>query len=188
MQMTTIFPSCIGIQHDIQMAEKLLPVAKKYLEDKSKLTYTWDYKNTYTKKLENCPEDIEFFSKYISELGNEFLKNMGYSKRSFKTQIFFSEMISGDCHEIHTHPNCILSGVFYLNVPKGSSDIKFHDPSPFKKIVRLDIEDDSNNLSWDWFKITPQAGMILIWKSHIEHEVLTNQSEDGRITAVFNLI
>jgi uncharacterized protein (TIGR02466 family) len=188
MQMMTVFPTCIGVQHDTSMAERILPIAKKYLSDESKLTYTWNYKNTYTKNLHVCPEDLDFFSKYISDIGNQFLNNMGYSKRSFKTQIFFSEMLSGDRHEIHTHPNCILSGVFYLEVPEGSSDIKFYDPTPFKKIMRLDIENESNNLSWDWFKIKPEKGMILIWKSHIEHEVLINQSDSGRITAVFNLI
>ena len=33
---------------NVELAEELLPIANKFLGDSSRLTNTWNYKNTYT--------------------------------------------------------------------------------------------------------------------------------------------
>jgi uncharacterized protein (TIGR02466 family) len=188
MNIVNVFPTCIGVNYDIDMADRILPIAKKHLENPDNLTNTWKYKTTYYIDGYKVPEELCFFDEYIKKVGNTFLNKMGYSNiNNFKSQIFFSEMFEGDAHSIHAHPGCILSGVFYLNVPQGSSNIKFFDPAPYKKSVSIEINDHSNQMCWDWYTIKPEKGMLVIWKSHVEHEVPPNFSQDGRLTVVFNL-
>lgn len=185
--LNSLFPTTIGSYNDEDFVEKLIPYAKKYLNDPSELTYTWNYKNTY--KLSNGVEtknEMQFLCDYLKKIGNLYLQENGFKKIDLKPQIFFSEMFEGDFHEKHFHQNSILSGVSYLNTPAGSSEIKFYDPRIIKSFYRLEIDKD-NELNWEWVKIKPKKGLLLIFPSWLEHEVLKNSSKEGRMTMVFNL-
>jgi uncharacterized protein (TIGR02466 family) len=185
MQNLNLFPTAIGMDLDVHTANKILPYAKKCLGDSKNLTNTWDYKTTYKSSNINFEENF-FFNQYLVEFGNKYLNSLGYKSLNLKPQIFFSEMNEGDYHTTHNHPSSILSGVMYLSVPENSSDIRFYDPRPHKNYISLPIE-NSCEYNWDWYKIQPKEGLILIWESWISHEVLKNNC-NGRVTAVFNLL
>jgi uncharacterized protein (TIGR02466 family) len=78
-----------------------------------------------------------------------------------------------------------LSGVFYLNVNEKSAPIVFYDPRPFRKFVSLPRGNETL-ASCEKIMIIPETGLMLIWESWLEHEVLKNYS-DNRTTLVFNL-
>jgi uncharacterized protein (TIGR02466 family) len=190
MNIQYYFPTAIAIEKNISMAELMLPIAKKYLDDKSRLTYAWGYKNTFTPEgagLEELP-DIKPFVDFIHAKGREFLFENGYDadKLDFSTQIFVSEMTAGDQHALHTHPNSLLSGLLYLEVPDGSSPIVFSDPRPFRSMVALPKKGEAVP-NWEQVYFQPESGTFMIWESWLAHEVPKNHSEQGRITMVFNL-
>jgi uncharacterized protein (TIGR02466 family) len=185
MQKLNLFPTAIGLNMDLPMAEKILPYAKGYLNNSENLTNTWNYKTTY-KSSNIMFDDDFFFCQYLIKFGNEYLNSLGYKSLDLRPQIFFSEMNISDYHTTHNHPSSILSGVMYLTVPQGSSEIRFYDPRPHKNYINLPIQNDCE-YNWDWYKIQPKEGLILIWESWLSHEVLKNNC-DGRITAVFNLL
>ena len=185
MDHLNIFPTTIGGFSDENIAKKVLPIAKKILEEPSNNTNTWNYKTTYSKDCSNIKE-LDFFKDYIVNLGSEYLNSTGYKRLSLVPEIFFSEMIAGDYHGQHEHPNSILSGLIYLNVPENSAPIRFYDPRPHTKYVTIPIA-ESNEKNWTHYNVKPHAGLVLIWPSWLTHEVLVNKSVDGRITAVFNL-
>ena len=58
--------------------------------------------------------------------------------------------------------------------------------STLKKYTKLEIETDSET-NWEYFELPPKKGMILVFPSWLEHEVLENKSQQDRMTAVFNL-
>ena len=188
MQKSYYFPTVISSEIDLELATTLLPLAQKFLADPSLLTWTWGYKNTYTtnRGLEQY-EEMQPFVSYIVLRGQEFLTSCGYDadKITFGLQLFVSEMHPGDQHGLHSHPNSLLSGVFYLAVPEGSSSIKFRDPRPFHNTVSLPILQNSLE-NWSWIWIDPEPGLLVMWPSWLEHEVPLNQAQ-GRITLVFNL-
>ena len=189
------FPTPIESSLELELAEKLLPIAKKYLSNEKYITNTWNYKNTFdaTYKLANM-EDMIPFTNYIRERANSFLHNCGYdpSTLKFNVQVFFSEMFNGDFHQRHTHPNCVLSGILYLQVPDNSAKLLVFDPRPHRKFTELPkpnmmINVSNPEASWDRVFFTPEVGRFLMWESWLEHEVLINRSVEGRITAVFNI-
>ena len=188
MHLDYFFPTSISSLKNTDWSTQMLQVAKKYLADSSFITNTWGYKNTYTADsgLSNF-DDIAPFRNFVERTGYEYLTAIGYdvTNLKFSTQIFVSEMTAGDCHASHSHPNSLLSGVFYLQVPEGSAPILFDDPRPFRKFVALPKLENSTN--WERIHFVPEDGLFLIWESWLEHEVPKNNSKDGRITMVFNL-
>jgi uncharacterized protein (DUF2249 family) len=180
-----LFPTTIGIKIDKELTTRLFPIARKILDKPENLTFQWGYKNTYGIPYRPNGE-LEFLAKYLKNLGNEHLSSLGFKSLDLTPEIFFSEMLLHDSHGKHEHPNSILSGVVYLKVSENSSLIRFHDPRPVTKFTKLSIERNTEN-TWEYYDILPEEGMILIWHSWLTHEVLKNITNDGRITAVFNL-
>ena len=179
------FPTVIGNKFNVELRNKMLPIVKDILNSE-RLTYEWGYKNTYshTTGLEELPEMAEFVD-YIKNVCEEYLLLLGYQSYDIKPNIFASEMHKGDSHSRHAHPNSTLSGVFYLDMPQGSSDIVFYDPRPFRDVKSLPRTEE-NIINASAAICSPENGMLLIWESWLNHEVLANQSETGRITLVFN--
>jgi len=189
------FPTAIESSLELDEAEKLLPVAKKYLSDERFLTNVWNYKNTFDpqNELSRMP-DIVPFADFIKNKAHSFLYNCGYdtSDMGFNVQLFFSEMVDGDFHARHTHPNCLLSGILYLQVPENSAPLVIYDPKPNRKFsmyrpLQNAVDVSNPEVSCDTLFFYPEVGTFLMWESWIEHEVLLNKSVEGRITAVFNV-
>ena len=190
MNIELFFPTAICSIKYPELAEEMLPVAKKYLSDEMYLTNTWGYKNTYTDKA-GIEKNLDFFKliNILKKDAERFMKTMGYdlSRDDFQIFLFASDMREGDFHPVHTHQNCILSGVFYLQVPDGSSDLKFYDPRPCRKFLKYPILQETE-ITWDQIVCKPEKGLLLMWESWLEHEVPKNTNQDGRISLVFNII
>ena len=189
MDIQYYFPTAIAVEKNLELAEQLLPIARKYLSDTSLLTYTWGYKNTFTPDAGISEfDDIKPFVDFIHVKGKEFLFKNGYDadRLDFSTQVFVSEMFEGDQHSVHTHPNSLLSGLLYLEVPEGSAPLIFSDPRPFRSMIALPKKGNALT-NWDKTVFNPEKGTFLIWESWLGHEVPKNNSKTGRITIVFNL-
>lgn len=183
------FPTAVLSEHHIMLADKMLSVAKKYLADPAFVGRRWGYRNTFDSPtaLDNMP-DIIPFKELVNKTGRNYLKQLGYNDSSivFETQIFVSEMFEGNYHEEHTHPNSILSGLLYLQVPEGSAPLIVLDPRPFRNFVMLPkLLDTIPNI--EEISIKPSKGLLLMWESWIPHMVPQTHNKEGRITMVFNL-
>jgi len=184
------FPTVISSTIETELAKDMLVVARKYLDTPELLTNTWGYKNTYSAGSGiGAFNDVQPFVEYINFAAREFLLQAGYdpSGLSFKAQVFVSEMFENDYHAVHCHPNSLLSGILYLDVPEGSSPIVFTDPRPFRNFISLPRIGDAP-ASWEQVSFTPEPGLFLIWESWLAHEVPKNLSKSGRVTMVFNLV
>lgn len=181
-----IFPTPIGVYKNVKLAEEILPVAKTMLESDEFRRDAWGYKNTYTGGHKN-QSPLEKYEPIILEYINSFLFEIGYiTWQGAVIEMFVSDLRKGDTHPQHCHPNCDISGVFYLQIPEKSNAIRFFDPRPIKRFVQPKIvEPTIYNQGWVVYK--PEVGKMLIWESHLDHEVPpTQNTEDGRITLVFN--
>jgi len=174
----------IGHKQDLEFTNKLLVTAKDILSDSNNLTNTWGYKSTYGNI--SLVDKLDYVKDYIIEFGKEYLQHSLAITEGLKldVEIFFSEMKEGDCHKIHAHPNCLLSGVIYLDVPDNSASINFYDSRNHYDFVGLKTV---NNIDLSIYTIPPKTGLILIWPAWIKHEVPLNKV-NGRITAVFNIV
>jgi hypothetical protein len=94
------------------------------------------------------------FVNFINTHANLFLQQQynNFLERSVLVGIWPFSMTEDLCHAPHNHLDCHLSGTYYVELPKGSGPIQFHNDS-------------------ETHVINPAAGMLLIWPSHIKHSV-----------------
>lgn len=198
MNTATFYDFTINYHVDEELSNQLLPIAERFLNDETKLTNVWDYKNTYSidEGLSVKPE-LSFFVDYILEVSECYLQQRNLKiKDNFKlwVSMFTSEMTMGDEHTTHDHPGALLSGLIYLKTPPGSSKLEFYHPrntSPAwnKYIIESSLHDAELFCIKEGFRIevTPKPGLFLFWESWAKHRVPPNQSLKGRTTMVFNV-
>ncbi len=93
---------------------------------------------------------------------------------------------AGGRHGGHLHPNCILSGTFYIEALPGSGAILFEDPRlPMMMAAPLRREDAPDELR-TFVEIEPRPGLLLMWESWLRHEVRPGRSKDERLSVSFN--
>jgi uncharacterized protein (TIGR02466 family) len=94
-----------------------------------------------------------------------------------------------ECSHIHYHGNSLLSGVYYLILPKNSGNIAFHKSGIYTNIFHQSIRfeyDEMNNLNADKYVVDIKEGTILLFPSHLEHSVEKNNSNEKRYSLAFN--
>lgn len=186
------FPTAVFSEMNIPLAEAMLPVARKYLDDKEYIGNKWDYKNTFDKswKLVEQP-DIKPYTDYVTEKSKQFLDEIGYNSNAFvewhKT-VFVSEIFKNDNHEKHSHPNSTISGLLYLQVPENSAPLIFLDPRPHRDFVAIPKSLHNTAANREKIVIVPRKGLFLAWEAWLPHAIPKSNNEgEGRITMVFNL-
>ena len=96
----------------------------------------------------------------------------------------------GSLNVQHSHPGCDLSGVLWIKCPNECGNILFYSPSCFETFQEIESYTqefkDTNNYHHNyWFP--PIEGRMLIFPSHLQHEVKKNLSNEDRISASFNI-
>jgi uncharacterized protein (TIGR02466 family) len=86
---------------------------------------------------------------------------------------------SGGHHGGHIHPHSLISGTFYVEVPKGSGPIRFEDP-------RLPLMMAAPPRADNFVTVQPRAGLLLMWESWLRHEVLPGTGRGERLSISFN--
>ena len=86
---------------------------------------------------------------------------------------------SGGQHSGHIHPHSIISGTFYVEVPKGSGDIRFEDH-------RLPLMMSAPPRADTFITVQPRPGLLLMWESWLRHEVLSGTGKGDRLSISFN--
>jgi uncharacterized protein (TIGR02466 family) len=82
-------------------------------------------------------------------------------------------------HSGHIHPHSIISGTLYVEVPAGSSAIRFEDP-------RLPLMMAAPSRSDTFVTVEPRPGLLLMWESWLRHEVLPGTGRGERLSVSFN--
>jgi uncharacterized protein (TIGR02466 family) len=97
---------------------------------------------------------------------------------------------AGDYAGGHFHPNSMLSGILYIKTDDQSGDLIFKK-SPnhltvFSGNLELPVSEYNifNSASW---RITPRTSQLIIFPSHLVHEVTKCISNDIRYCIAFNL-
>ena len=93
----------------------------------------------------------------------------------------------GAQHPAHSHPNNILSGVYYVNVPDKVDMITFHDPRPQRHIIEPRIR-QQNQFNQLVHNVKVQAGTLAIFPAWLVHSVIPNESKTVRISISFNIM
>ena len=93
----------------------------------------------------------------------------------------------GAVHRPHGHPNNYLSGVYYVQVPKGGDTVSFHDPRIQTAILKPPLQELTAD-NTDQVVVTIRAGTLLLFPSWFQHSVEANQGKRERISISFNIM
>jgi uncharacterized protein (TIGR02466 family) len=101
----------------------------------------------------------------------------------YVTQSWLNFSEPGQSHHVHTHPNSYVSGVFYINAEDGKDRINFHrSDTEFFQIVPKEYTPFNSPIYWNPVK----TGDLILFPSHIAHNVDPTESSGTRISLAFN--
>ena len=100
----------------------------------------------------------------------------------------------GSFNTSHVHPNCLWSGVYYVQVPEGAGRISFTDPRHANVMLRAVPRQGAERQPETWTEVLhePLAGRIIVFPAWLYHAVEANThpgtgAAAERIIVSFNL-
>mgnify|MGYP001551096644 CR=1 FL=1 len=100
--------------------------------------------------------------------------------------LWINVMEKGGVHTAHIHPHSVISGTYYVAIPKGASAIKFEDPRLAMMMAAPTRKPNAPRASQTFVRIAPTPGTVLLWESWLRHEVPQNAVRGQRISVSFN--
>ncbi|HZR37062.1 MAG TPA: TIGR02466 family protein [Nevskia sp.] len=91
----------------------------------------------------------------------------------------------GASNTAHNHPNCLLSGSYYLDTPPGCGDILFRDPREVAYVYQPPYADGRSRTPDTAIK--PDPALLLLFPPWLLHWVEPNDSDSDRISVAFNV-
>jgi uncharacterized protein (TIGR02466 family) len=89
-------------------------------------------------------------------------------------------------HGLHIHPLSTLSGTYYVQVPTGSSGIKFEDPRLDRLMAAPPHKPNARIENRHWVTLPAAAGKLVLFESWLRHEVVPNPVAAERVSISFN--
>ena len=91
----------------------------------------------------------------------------------------------------HRHPNSILSGVYYVRCNDTNGNLYFSNPNPVEYDWGNDIsiyEDITDNIvASNGWAFVPEEGNLYLFPSWAKHGVISNTTNNNRISISFNI-
>jgi len=153
----------------------------------------WQSKNVYEEKHEEFEKLKKEINQYLQEYNSEVFCGMKF-RHDVKlciNNIWIN--INGKYHynEWHTHPQCTLSGVYYIKHDGTEENglIAFKHPIPSGiNLLYLDgdLIETPNEVTAEKVCIIPASNALMIFPSWLEHRVYDNLKDDVRISLSFN--
>ena len=163
--------------------------ASRGLADDDKAGRRWSKEHNYAgytsyASLNDLPRrdpTIAELSKLLSRHAANFAKECAFelSRKPKLDSLWVNLLKSGGHHSGHIHPHSIISGTFYVEVPRGSGAIRFEDP-------RLSLMMAAPPRGGTFVTIEPRSGLLLMWESWLRHELLTGTGKGERLSISFN--
>ena len=122
-------------------------------------------------------ELAKLLTRYAAEFADECAFEL--ARKPKLDSLWVNLLKSGGHHSGHIHPHSIISGTFYVEVPRGSGAIRFEDP-------RLPLMMAAPQRPDTFVSVEPRPGLLLLWESWLRHEVLPGAGKGERLSISFN--
>lgn len=100
--------------------------------------------------------------------------------------LWINIMPTGTHHSGHVHPLSVISGTYYVSVPKGSGGIKFEDPRLPMMMAAPPKRRPTPESLRPIIEIAPAEGKVVLFESWLRHEVPASRARRDRISVSFN--
>ena len=102
------------------------------------------------------------------------------------TTCWVNIMPTHTAHSLHLHPLSVISGTYYVSVPKGASCLKFEDPRLSRFMAAPPKLPNAKGQNQVFVSLEPRAGQVALWESWLRHEVPPNTARADRVSISFN--
>ena len=92
----------------------------------------------------------------------------------------------GTHHTLHTHPLCVISGVYYVNLPSGSSPFKIEDPRMGYLMAAPPRKASAPAHMQNYMEIHSRPGEFILFESWMRHEGPPHRGKQRRLSISFN--
>ena len=113
-----------------------------------------------------------------------------YSDRVTIDNMWFNISLFKDYNKEHIHPNSVLSGVWYSDVPENSGNIEFIHPSDGIQYTNNfnTLREDNNRYTANLWHYEAKPNTLYLFPGWLKHRVTVNKSEKARISYSFNCV
>jgi uncharacterized protein (TIGR02466 family) len=180
-QIIDLFPLPLGVVEcplDIKEIIKFFDTVS--MESEQGSVYGLVSENTYVLDNPICKPLADWILKSMQKYSEEIL---GWDEKLQFSQTWLTYKLPGQRHEVHTHPNSLLAGVFYYETYDNYPAIEFHTPVvSFGRSTlqpKLKYPNNSKYLR-ESISFTPQLNDLIIFPSNIPHSVPVNNTKQIR--------
>jgi uncharacterized protein (TIGR02466 family) len=92
----------------------------------------------------------------------------------------------GSHHSLHLHPHSVVSGTYYVDVPRGSSPLKFEDPRLSKMMLAPSRKANCLARNQNFVELPAASRDLILFESWLRHEVPAQSAAQERISVSFN--
>ena len=166
--------------------------AEMWLDKESRREYGLHSRNTYIMDEPECAE----LKKFVLDIATDFAQKTlmyDYDEWIF-SQTWVSWKEPGQFHTAHTHPNSVISGVFFYGYGEEKTPaIHFHkDESQGGSCQSIMLKEkrvkNGSPFSWKTFVVNFKPGMLLLFPSYFRHSVPLNQTQYTRKSVSMNIV
>jgi uncharacterized protein (TIGR02466 family) len=112
-------------------------------------------------------------------------REMGLGEPPFLLHSWFNLHDRGGFNFQHMHAGALLSGTFYLQIPRGSGAFVIRDPRP--GVANALVKGSGANAYKD-VHLTPEPGLLVLFPHWLEHYVEPHDSDTPRVAIAFNAL
>lgn len=102
------------------------------------------------------------------------------------TDCWANLMSAGTVHSLHLHPGSVISGTYYVEVPKGAGVLKFEDPRLAAQMAAPPRRSAAPEAFQSFVSVPACDGDIVLFESWLRHEVPPARFSGERISISFN--
>jgi uncharacterized protein (TIGR02466 family) len=141
--------------------------------------------NNYFLNQEKCQDLKNQLLLYVNDMANNVL---GFAGEYAITQSWVSTKRPYQSHQLHTHPNSIISGVYYFDNVEDTSSITFVKTNTTTLTYSLKpISNGEHNMyTAEEIHINVKNNMLLLFPSYLQHRVSINETQVNRYSLAFN--
>jgi uncharacterized protein (TIGR02466 family) len=102
------------------------------------------------------------------------------------TDCWANVMHRGTAHSLHLHPQAVISGTYYVKVPRGAPGLRFEDPR-LSKFMAAPMRRAGGRVELQAHIVVPaREGNLVLFESWLRHEVPASTTHDDRVSLSFN--
>ncbi len=122
---------------------------------------------------------------HVADFARHLHFDLGHKKLKLDS-IWINILKPGGVHTAHIHPHSVISGTYYVSVPKGSSALKLEDPRLGLMMVAPRKKEKAPRDAQSFVYLDPAPGSLVLFESWLRHEVPPNRARQDRISISFN--